>query len=86
MRERAGFIGRMGTVYDGLLSCCIHMQHLNNFPVRFYVEWGSASVYKDGSHSESKGDFAIKLETLIEAESKTGYLATVNRDIDGEER
>ena len=41
---------------------------------------------KDGQWSESKGDFAIKLDALIEADEKTGYLATVKRAIDCEER
>lgn len=55
----------------------------------FYVEWDSPSIgtiHRDGSRSESKGDFAIKLETLIEADSKTGYMATVKRAVDSEER
>ena len=43
-------------------------------------------VGKDGAHSESKGDFAIKLEALIEAGSKTGYLATIKQAIDEEQR
>ena len=41
---------------------------------------------RDGQRSESKGDFAIKLDALIEANEKTGYLATVKRAIDCEER
>ena len=41
---------------------------------------------RDGIRSESKGDLAIKLDVLIEADSKTGFMATVKRAIDGEER
>ena len=43
------------------------------------------SVSKDGSHSE-KGDFAIKLQSLIEAGAKTGYMAKVKRAVDCQER
>ena len=55
----------------------------------FYVEWASPSVgtiHRDGSYSGSKGDFAINLESLIEADSKTGYMATIKRAVDSEER
>lgn len=55
----------------------------------FYVDWEAASVGtcgRDGVRSESKGDFAIRLDALIEADSKTGFMATVKRAIDGEER
>lgn len=55
----------------------------------FYVHWDPPSigiVYKDGSKSASKGDFAIKLDMLVEAGSKTGYLAWVKRAIDCDER
>ena len=41
---------------------------------------------RDGTHSESKGDFGIRLDVLIEADSKTGFIATVKRAIGGEER
>ena len=44
----------------------------------FYVNWERASVgvvNRDGTTSDSKGDFAIKLDMLIEAGAKTGYLA-----------
>ena len=54
-----------------------------------YVNWECASVgvvNRDGTSSDSKGDFAIKLDILIEAGTKTGYLATVKGSIDGEER
>ena len=45
-------------------------------PCMIIVEWGSPSVGNClCSYSESKDGFAIKLETLIEAESKTGFLA-----------
>ena len=43
------------------------------------------SILKDGSHSE-KGDFAIALESLIEAGAKTGYMARVKRAVDCQER
>ena len=59
------------------------------FQSAFYIEWSSPSIgtiHRDGSLSESKGDFAIKLQMLIEADSKTGYIATVKRAVDGEER
>ena len=55
----------------------------------FYVDWDEPSigtVLRDGKHSESKGDFAIKLEMLIEADAKTGLMATVKRNVDKEER
>ena len=60
---------------------------VTSFAVQWF-KWGSPSVgtvLRD-VRSESKGDFAIKLETLIEADTKTGYMATVKRAVDGEER
>ncbi len=53
------------------------------------MDWVCPSIgvlNRDGNKSDSKGDFAIKLEMLIEAGSKTGYMATVKRAIDGAER
>lgn len=55
----------------------------------FYVDWMSPSigcVGKDGKRSPSKSDFAIKLDMMIEAQSNTGYVATVKRAIDREQR
>lgn len=55
----------------------------------FYVDWSKSQLgvlNKDGTKSESKGDFAIQLEMLVEAGTKTGYIATVKRAIDGDER
>ena len=55
----------------------------------FYIDWDAPSVgtiNRDGSFSESKGDFAIKLEMLVEADAKTGYMATVKCSVDKEER
>ena len=52
------------------------------------MEWDPpavGTVSKDGSHSD-KGDFAIKLKSLIEAGAKTGYLAIVKRAVDCQER
>ena len=43
-------------------------------------------VSKDGKKGPGKSDFAIKLDMLIEAKQNTGYLATVKRAIDGEQR
>lgn len=40
----------------------------------FYIDWDSASIgtiLKDGSKSHSKGDFAIKLTAMVEAQSHT---------------
>ena len=53
------------------------------------MNWEHPSIginLRDGSQSSSKGDFAIKLDSLIEAGRKTGYLATVRRAIDCVER
>ncbi len=41
---------------------------------------------RDERRSESKGDFALTLNMLIEAGPKTGYVAPVKRAIDGLER
>ena len=41
---------------------------------------------KDGSRSDQKGDFAIRLETLVQVDANTGYLATVKRGVDESER
>ena len=41
---------------------------------------------KDGKRGPSKSDFSIKLDMMIEAQQNTGYLATVKRAIDGEQR
>ena len=38
---------------------------------------------KGGKQSEPKGDFAISLEALVEAEAHTGYLARVKRAVNG---
>ena len=43
-------------------------------------------ISKDKAKSEAKGDFAIRLGSLVEAAASTGYLATVKRAFDGEER
>ena len=43
------------------------------------------SILPDGSHSE-KGNYTIKLECLIEAGVKTGYMVTVKRVVDSQER
>ena len=43
----------------------------------FAVEWDHPAirvVYKDGTKSEPRGDFAIKLYKLVEAGTQTGYL------------
>ena len=53
------------------------------------MDWNSPAigcVGRDGKRSPSKNDFAIKLEMFIEAQSITGYMATVKRKIDGEQR
>ena len=39
-------------------------------------------VGKDGKRSCNKGDFAIELRALVEAGTRTGYLAYVSRAID----
>ncbi len=39
-------------------------------------------VLKDGTKSVRKGDFAIELQSLVEAGSITGYLAMVKRAVD----
>lgn len=53
------------------------------------MDWDSPTIgvvnLRDGSKS-GKGDFAIKLDMLIEAGKKTGYVATVKRAIDCMER
>lgn len=57
--------------------------------LQFHVDWEECAirtVNTHGSKSESKGDFAIKVTTLVEAGSNTGYLCTVKRHIDKEER
>ena len=36
---------------------------------------------KDGSRSDQKGDFAIQLDTLVQADANTGYLATVKGEL-----
>ena len=46
--------------------------------------WARSFLFR--SFSESKGDFAIKLEMLVEADAKTGYMATVKCSVDKEER
>ena len=43
-------------------------------------------LQRDGSKSEAKGDFAIRLDMMVEAGSNTGYVATVKRAIDLHER
>ncbi len=48
--------------------------------------WHIYLVQKDGSLSNSKGDFAIKLTYLVEAAGITGYMAAVKRRIDNSER
>ena len=51
----------------------------------FYIHWENASIHtiqKDGTNSISKGDFSIKLTTLVEAGSNRGYVAVVKRRID----
>lgn len=55
----------------------------------FYIDWNHPSigcVGKDHSKGPTKSDFAIKLDMMVEAEQNTGYLATVKRAIDGEQR
>ena len=52
----------------------------------FYIDWEPPAVgilHKNGTRSESKGDFAISLEVLVEAGTNTGYLVKVKRGIDG---
>ncbi len=54
----------------------------------FCIDWESPSVKciaRDGKKSLNKGDFAIKLDMLVEAQAKTGYFATVKRAIDKRE-
>ena len=53
----------------------------------FVIDWDNPSIKCDekGGLSVSKGDFAIRLEMLIEAKAKTGCLATVKRAIDHKE-
>ena len=55
----------------------------------FAVEWDPPAikvVSKDGTKSEAKGDFAIELYKLVEAETQTGYLTWVALAIDCEKR
>uniref|UniRef100_A0A1X7TIW3 Uncharacterized protein n=1 Tax=Amphimedon queenslandica TaxID=400682 RepID=A0A1X7TIW3_AMPQE len=54
----------------------------------FYIEWEEPAIgmMSRNRKSEKKGDFAIKLQCLVEAGSKTGHLALVKRAIDGAER
>ena len=51
----------------------------------FYVNWENATIHtvaKDGSTSKAKSDFAIRLTSLVEAGSNTGYTADVKRKFD----
>ena len=43
-------------------------------------------MYKNGTKSEPKGDFSIELESLVEADANTGYLAYVTRAADRKKR
>ncbi len=55
----------------------------------FVVDWDPPSIRildRSGKTSRSKGDFAIKLDQLVEAGAQTGYMAWVKRAIDFEER
>ena len=68
-----------------MIHTCAFLQNVQSF----YIDWDAPSVgviNRDGSFSESKGDFAIKLQTLVEADAKTGYISTVKRAVDKEER
>lgn len=59
------------------------------FQSTFFVEWNPPTIGiigKDRKKSSSKGDFAIQLDSLVEAGSKTGYRAWVKRAIDSEKR
>ena len=66
------------------VTCTCEMQ-----VAEFYMDWDSPSigtVLKDGTRSSSKGDFAIKLTAMVEAQNHTGYLALVKRRIDDKEK
>ena len=55
----------------------------------FYVTWDDPAIgttLRGGGRSSTKGDFAIKLDKLVEAGKKTGYICTVKRAIDCVER
>ena len=55
----------------------------------FMIDWVTPSIttlLRDGSPSNSKGDFAMKLTALVEAGGSTGYLALVKRHLDGKEK
>ena len=57
--------------------------------LQFYIDWSPPCigiVNRDGSKSDQKGDFDIRLDTLVQANAYTGYLATVKRAIDESER
>lgn len=59
------------------------------FQSTFYVDWNPPCIgvlNRDGTKSDPRGDFAIKLETLVLADANTGYLARVQRGIDEKER
>ena len=52
----------------------------------FCVDWDDPSICvkaSDGTITSKKSDFAIELNALIEAGENTGYLANVQRAIDG---
>ena len=52
--------------------------------VEYFCDW-SAGVTKGGQR-DTKNDFAIKIVAFVEAGNSTGYLASVNREHDGEIR
>lgn len=65
-------------------SCC--QKTLETSSQSFYVDFDPPSVgiiYKNGSKSETRGDFSIELVSLVEADANTGYLANVTRAVDG---
>ena len=52
------------------------------------IDWENPSistVHADGSFSK-KGDFAIKISAMVEAQDNTGFIAVVKRAIDNKKR
>lgn len=54
----------------------------------FFTDWekGVSGVVKPNGVRKNKNSFAMKLVALVEADSQTGYLASVKREFDKEER
>ena len=51
------------------------------------VDWDTPSIVKHADQSRSsKSDFAIKLVAMMEAAENTGYLADVQRAINGKRK